>query len=242
MNVLRQILFTWTSLKGFSTLPDKILLLKLKSYIIRRKVLGRIEAFLTNPKQRVVLRHGSSKWEPVISGVPQGIIFGPLLFLFYINDMPSLIQNTATMFAGDTKLCAIIESREDRHRLQQDLYHLSAWSRKWLLGFNETKCIISKIQKRLKYAHTINGYNLQQDPTQKDLGVLVSDNLNPQATPRKSPRKTIKESVLLSDALLDLNKCSNTLPGYIQAHSIGWSSIWKPNQAKDINSLEKSAE
>ena len=82
--------------KVFDTIPHKTVRLKQKSYRIRGKVLGWIKTFVTIQRQSVVLRNGSSKWEPVISGVPQGSILGPLLFLFYVYDTPSLIYRIWT--------------------------------------------------------------------------------------------------------------------------------------------------
>ena len=90
-----------------------------------------------------------------------------------------ICQNTAKMFADDTKLYAKIKSRDDCHCLQHDLNQLAAWSRNGRLGFNETMCGVLKIRENLKYADTLHRYNLQQASTQKDLGVLISNNLNP---------------------------------------------------------------
>ena len=116
----------------------KMLVAKFRTYGIRGKVLQWIEAFLSHLRQSSTTER-IIQWEMVKSGVPQYSILGPLLFLFYVNDMSSLIQNTAKMFADDTKLYAKIESRDDCHGLQRDLNQLTAWSRDWFLGFNETK-------------------------------------------------------------------------------------------------------
>ena len=66
------------------------------------------------------------------------------------------------MFADDTKLYAKINSTDDCSCFQQDLNQLAAWSRRWLLGFNETKCVVIEIGESLKYAYTLNGFNLEQ--------------------------------------------------------------------------------
>ena len=164
--------------QSFRRRPHKRLITQFKAYEIRGKVLSWIEALLNNRRQMVVLRNGCSKWEFVKGGVPQGSILGPLLFLLYVNDMPTLVQHIAKMFADDTKLYAKTKTRQDYDRLQ-DLNHLAAWSQEWLLKFNETKWVVLKIRESLKYAYTLNGYKLKQETTQKYLGVTISDDLKP---------------------------------------------------------------
>ena len=102
----------------------------------------------------------------------------PRLHLIYVNDMPTLVQHIAKMFADDTKLYAKTKTRQDCDRLQ-DLNHLAAWSQEWLLKFNETKWVVLKIRESLKYAYTLNGYKLKQETTQKYIGVTISDDLKP---------------------------------------------------------------
>ena len=90
--------------KAFDTVPHKRLIHKLRAYGIRGKVLHWIRNFLGHRRQKVVLQNGCSSWKDVISGVPQGSILGPILFLLYVNDIPSIVSSTAKMFPDDTKL------------------------------------------------------------------------------------------------------------------------------------------
>jgi len=78
----------------------------------------------------------------VQSGVPQGSVLGPLLFILYVNDIPDLIQSNLRMFADDTKIYSVIKNFDNSLRLQYDLDQLSQWSRIWLLHFNAAKCRI----------------------------------------------------------------------------------------------------
>ena len=163
--------------KAFDTVPHERLLIKLKKCGIRGYALQWIRNFLINRRQRVVLRNGVSSWQNVLSGVPQGSILGPLLFLIYVNDMPDIVATTAKMFADDTKVYNKIKVIENCHELQDDLNNLSAWSYKWLLRFNETKCVVLKIRLSIQYMYTLNGHALDTVSSQKDLGVTIYDSL-----------------------------------------------------------------
>ena len=88
--------------KAFDTVPHTRLLHKLKQAGVRGKVHRWIEGFLRGRRQRVVLRNGISGWQRVTSGVPQGSILGPLLFLVYANDIPGIISSMVKLFADDT--------------------------------------------------------------------------------------------------------------------------------------------
>ena len=104
--------------KAFDKVPHRRLLLKAKTAGISGDVLIWLEKFLIGRRQRVVLRNGLSNWKSVTSGVPQGSILGPTLFLIYVNDLPDQIKSTAKMFADDTKLYRDIHSIEDCQELQ----------------------------------------------------------------------------------------------------------------------------
>ena len=107
--------------KAFDTVPHKRLLHKPKEVGIRGKIHGWLSNYLRDRRQRVVLRNGVSSWDRVVSGVPQGTILGPVLFLIYVNDIPDLAVSTAKMFADDTKLYREISSTNDCDILQDDL-------------------------------------------------------------------------------------------------------------------------
>ena len=105
--------------------------------------------------------------------MPQGSILGPILFLLYVNDIPSIVFSTAKMFADDTKLYCSIITQEDCANLQSDLNRLSIWSNDWLLKFSESKCVVLRIKKSLEYVYSLNGFPLQDVHHQKDMGVIL---------------------------------------------------------------------
>ena len=126
--------------KVFDTVPIKRLLLKLEAVGIKGRVLEWISDFLTGREQRIQIRGETSEWVTVLSGVPQGSVLGPVLFLIYINDIIINIDSTVKLFADDAKIYRTLKSPNDTGALQQDLKLLENWSKKWLLKCNESKC------------------------------------------------------------------------------------------------------
>ena len=111
--------------KAFDTVPHKRLLAKLEAYGISGKILKWIETFLTNRSQQVIINGVLSESLPVLSGVPQGSVLGPVLFLIFINDLLVGISSLGKLFADDSKIYRKIHSQEDRNILQEDLIKLS---------------------------------------------------------------------------------------------------------------------
>ena len=107
---------------------------------IHSNLLSWIRDFLTDRKQRVVVNGRESSWARVISGIPQGSILGPPLFVIYINDLPDNLKGHAEMFADDTKIFTHIKDSADEDILQDDLNSLCDWADKWQLQFNIQKC------------------------------------------------------------------------------------------------------
>ena len=119
-------------------------------------------------------------WARVESGVPQGTVLGPLLFLIYINDLPDNLHSTVRLFADDCVLYKNIKSSQDAHALQKDLETLSAWERRWQMSFNPEKCYVLRIPA--SRAPIISKYKLGstilQETTQHNyLGVNIQHDL-----------------------------------------------------------------
>ena len=119
------------------------LLLKLDRCGIDGQLQLRFRDFLTNRKHRVQIRGSYSERSPVISGVPQGSILGPIMFLICVNDIPYFY--TAKLFADDTKIYREINKVEDSIALQSDLTTLDLWADLWQVKFNSSKCEVMKI-------------------------------------------------------------------------------------------------
>ena len=128
--------------KAFDSVPHLRLISKLESYGVSGNLLTWIKNFLAGRQQRVVLNGSDSQWVNVTSGVPQGSVLGPLLFILYVNDITDGLQSTLEMFADGSKLYRIIETPSDVEILQEDLNFISNWSKLWLLKFNTLKCTV----------------------------------------------------------------------------------------------------
>ena len=136
-------------MKAFDKVPHRRLLEKVKSYNIGEKYLKWIDAFLRPRKQRVIVNGQKSEWKDVKSGVPQGSVLGPLLFVLYINDLPGVMKNGSEvyMYADDTKVYRQIKNQNDVNQLQEDIECMKKWSEKWLLLFHPKKCKYMRIGK-----------------------------------------------------------------------------------------------
>ena len=122
--------------KAFDTVPHQRLLAKLEAYGITGNTLGWIRNFLLERRQRVVVNGKLSAWALILSGIPQGSVLGPILFVIFINDLPDVVTSMVQIFADDTKLFHSVHSPQHHVQLQNDLDNLVEWSQKWQLGFN----------------------------------------------------------------------------------------------------------
>ena len=123
--------------KAFDSVPHERLLVKLRSYGIDGNLFKWIKDFLSLRYQYVKVGKETSSTMGVTSGIPQGSILGPILFLIFINDLPDCVKSTCSIFADDTK---VYNTSENNNTLQTDINALQDWSHKWQLHFNCTKC------------------------------------------------------------------------------------------------------
>jgi hypothetical protein len=168
--------------KAFDRVPHKLLLHKLKSFGFSGSLLKWFTDYLHHRKQRVILEGFVSKSSVVTSGVPQGSILGPLLFLYYINDMFKYIncnKSTLYLYADDAKIGHVINSTIDCENFQADINRLDSWSAVWGMLFNTNKCVIMSFfkNKSIAYPYMINNCLLEKVVNFCDLGVSVNNKL-----------------------------------------------------------------
>ena len=162
--------------KAFDSVPHGRLLSKLHGLGIRGKLLKWIEAFLTMRRQRIVVSGTMSDWREVASGIPQGSVLGPTLFLLFVNDLPKCVTSKIKLFADDAKVYSAVGADATSTQLQDDLAAMVTWSEKWLLPFNVAKCSSLHLgPANPGVVYSIAGTALRQSVQKKDLGVLVDD-------------------------------------------------------------------
>ena len=231
--------------KAFDKVPHKRLAAKLNYYGIRGNLLTWIEAFLQNRSQSVVVDGHYSSPISVSSGVPQGTVLGPTLFLLYINDIDVNIQSQIRLFADDCLIYRPIHSNDDHDKLQQDLNSLTRWATTWQMEFNVTKCNIiqlSKGHKKSHFTYTMGGVPLTVVEEHQYLGILLNDKLSWRSHIDHTCNKANRLLGFLQRNLPSDNSCQ-----FIRALSYKQlilpilsycASIWDPCQQYLINKIE----
>ena len=114
----------------------KKLLLKLVKLGVNESLCKWIKEFLIARQQRVKIKGLCSSWADVLSGVPQGSVLGPLLFVIYINDISKDLESQTFLYADDMKICRAMKEDDDRSVLQRDLDSVADWTERWGLSLN----------------------------------------------------------------------------------------------------------
>ena len=228
--------------KAFDTVPHRKLLHKLRAYGVRGALLSWIESFLCNRSMRVVIDGESSSETKVLSGVPQGTVLGPLLFLVHINDLPDRVTSSVRLFADDCLLYRIIKSIKDQEELQKDLKSLEKWAEDWGMQFNAKKCYILTIADKGKHKfYELNSTILKNVNDNPYLGLILSKDLK-----WSTHIDTIckKASSTLGFIQRNLKRCPKVckMTAYISLvrSTLEYgATIWDPYLEKDINKIEK---
>ena len=166
--------------KAFDKVSHSLLIHKLNHYGITDNINRWIRSFLGGRRQAVVVDGETSSFLDVASGVPQGSVLGPCLFLLYINDLPKNLNSTARLFADDTLCHAKISSDSDKKTLQTDLDHLADWEQKWCMAFHPDKCQtmnISRKRQRTQRNYKLRDHTLTNTEEATYLGVTLTDDL-----------------------------------------------------------------
>ena len=169
--------------KAFDKVPHRRLLHKLDYYGIRGSTHKWISSWLAGRSQQVVLDGQASDPVPVLSGVPQGSVLGPILFLIFINDLPDNIKSSVRLFADDCVLYRNIHSLQDCLILQKDLDSLGLWEADWQMKFNVAKCHSMRVTRHYSHKQIIHDYTLHQQTLEnvqsaKYLGITITENMD----------------------------------------------------------------
>ena len=228
--------------KAFDKVPHQRLILKLKAHGIGNDVIKWIEKWLTHRRQRVIVDGEISNWKSVLSGVPQGSVLGPILFLIYINDLEDDISSKVLKFADGTKVFRKVTNDTDKQSLQDDLDRLVKWSEKWqmLFNFGKCKCIHighGNMDEEYKMGDAVLGRTTQE----KDLGVTfsadmkVSEQCGIAASKGNQILGLIRRTIMYKEKQL-------IVPLYkaiVRPHLEYCIQAWRPYRKKDIDKLER---
>jgi Reverse transcriptase (RNA-dependent DNA polymerase) len=234
--------------KAFDTVPHQRLLLKLESYGVKGKVLKWIGEFLLGRRQRVGVAGVFSEWTEVLSGVPQGSVLGPVLFVCYINDLPESIASFIYMYADDTKLFRRVDCDLEREELQRDLDTLGDWAQKWQLRFNVEKCKVMHLGIRnlgatYEMTRADNGKRiaLLETKEEKDLGVWVDNTGKPSNHVVHAANKANQLLGLIRRgfAYMDGALMKQLYTAIVRPHLEYANVVWHPYLKRDIELLER---
>ena len=228
--------------KAFDMVSHRRLMSKLDHYGIRGNIHKWISSFLNNRNQKVVIDGYSSDTISVDSGVPQGSVLGPILFLVFINDLPDLVKSQCRLFADDCLLYNEIQTFNDSLQLQKDLKLLENWAEEWGMKFNAKKCYIISTEKGgIPFFYTLNDHIFQYVGTNPYLGVTLSEDLTFDA---HVGNITKKGSRMLGFIQRNLKGSPSRLKelAYLTLVRSGLeyaSVVWDPFLQREIDRLEK---
>ena len=229
--------------KAFDKVPTRRLLKKLEAHGISGKVLKWITSWLTGRRQRVVLNGKFSSWADVLSGVPQGSVLGPRLFIIFINDLDMEVVGEVTIskFADNTKLAQTSVDTKGREELQSTLDNMVRWADRWGMQFNVAKCKVMHLgPKNVKHPYFMQGQQLEVTSEEKDLGVMTTDKLKPSSQCAKAARtaQTVLGQITRAFHFRDKEVLLGLYKQYVRPHLEFAVQAWSPWTEGDKDLLE----
>ena len=232
--------------KAFDSVPHHRLIAKLQSYGIEGSLLEWIDSFLRGRTQRVLLGEHASRTAEVKSGVPQGSVLGPTLFIIFVNDLLVTLESICKAYADDMKLLADVSDLTGHLALQRDLDTIVKWTSDWLVKLHPQKCKVMHIGKcnpKHKYFLSIDGVRHQLEPTrlERDLGVHLTDNLKWQQQCAKASQKALLMLGILKRSFVSrkVSIWRQLYSTYVRPLVEFAVPVWSPYTKADINTIEK---
>ena len=231
--------------KAFDTVSHTVLLQKLRHIGLRGQILAWLQEFLTGRTLQVVVKGMLSSPKDVESGVPQGSILGPVLFLIYINHIASDLQCQYKIFADDLKIfMCISSSATDTQHFQSDIDLLHSTAASWGLSMNLKKCAAMRFQRRFhptqRPVYYLNNYPLPWKSSHTDLGIIVDDSLRFHEQARVGARKAsgVVHSFLNATLCRDPDFMLHILQTHIRPVLEYASVVWNTGYKEDVRKLE----
>ena len=228
--------------KAFDTVPHaRLQLFKMEKYGFSREMINWVRDFLSERSHKVIVNGTESSSARVTSGIPQGSVLGPILFVLYINDLPDGIKTNVMMFADDTKVYNDTTVENGKTDLKHDLKELEDWSRKWLLEFHPDKCVVLDIGKsRPSEPYQLSDTILRHEKTEKDLGVVTDTDLTFRAHIDEKTKTANKVAGVIRRSFKHLDETiyKKLFVSLVRPHLEYCQAIWSPQIKADIEKVE----
>jgi hypothetical protein len=228
--------------KAFESVSHPKLLAKLTNIGIQGSLANWLKDFLTGRSQRVVVGSSHSGFSPVVSGVPQGSVLGPLLFLIFINDLQLTSPCPMYKFADDVKVHSTCIDEADRSKLNSAVSELENWSSRWQLPLAPSKCSVFHIGRRnLEFDYKLcSGVNLNHTKVTKDLGVWLTHDLKSSTHCNNIVKTAFQRAALIKKVFCsgDRNTLVWAFKVFVRPILEYASPVWSPAQSGDILHVE----
>ena len=229
--------------RAFDSVSHTKLLHKLHTYGISGKLWNWFKSYLHSRQQCVRVDGAISCFLPVLSGVPQGSILGPLLFLLYINDLPDCLETSIMyMFADDSKCIHIIQNFNDTIDFQDDLNSVYHWSQTWKLKFNLSKTAFIQFGNNSAGSsnYLLNGTTVNKQTSTKDLGIIVTSDMSWSNHYKSIASKAYKSLGLIRRTFKTNSVCAKKMLyiSLVRSKLTYCSQLWRPQYIQDIVLLE----
>jgi hypothetical protein len=231
--------------KAFDKVPHAELLYKLQHYFgIEGQLLNWLRSFLTGRRQRVRIGQTYSSWEYVTSGVPQGTVIAPFLFILYVNDIQNGLNGVNILkFADDTKLYCSINDISDTIKLQSNLDLMGDWFIKWRMPVNVKKSGALKFGFSDNYptSYSLYGEKLKELMSERDLGVIMDGSLSNKPHIQKIVNQAMRaygwmvRNLVTRDRVVVLRVYKSLIRPILEYAS----SVWSPSRVGLMNKLER---
>ena len=230
--------------KAFDKVPHDELLLKLnKKFGLEDLVINWLKSFLKGRRQRVRVGKTLSSWKEVQSGVPQGSVLAPLLFILYVSDMQETLKDVNVLkFADDTKIYMAVTKQEDIDLIQSNLNKLSDWFLTWKMPINIKKSgIIHFGSQNSSQQYELYCSKLELFQRERDLGVIMDNKLSYKHHIQLTVSKAWKlygwmvRNVESRDKLVILHVYKTMLRPLLEYAS----TVWSPHRIIDLTKIER---
>ncbi len=237
-------------LKAFDKVPHHRLLEKLYIYGLPEYLIRWIRGFLLDRRQRVIIQGTFSDWRSVLqlSGIPQGSVLRPLLFVLYINCLPDQVQQGSSvyLFADDTKIFKPIFNQENCRQLQQDITDVVTWTEESLLKLHPDKCKYMRICQKnsqcpdFTYSLGNTGKDIAKVSQEKDLGVIIDDTLSfdQHINEKINTANRVLGTIRRTFSHLDKDNFNQLYKSLVRPHLEFANQIWVPHLKKHTEALE----